>query len=257
MENQPTPQRRLRDVINVVTDEESINYRWYPNSGQLNSNVQLVSVEQLSDLLRSAGTDTNVPTSRVTKGDILLRNPYNNSYVLASEAESNFIQSKIIAIEVLSAKLGAKRVKGTCELASWEKRDIDANGQLKYGIVEGDARVALNENKRVASKYTLEADYDGHASSESGYEDAKAYLLASGLAGDPDACAIVEGRNPAKGNQMRRRQYHIEMSSEMNRLLDAAITVVPALPVLLLNTSIHSALSTKKTVVMTLDIEFS
>ncbi|KAA6382409.1 MAG: hypothetical protein EZS28_022064 [Streblomastix strix] len=230
-------QQFSKELIYFVEDEKSINYKYEKNYKKLDGNIQICSYEYDAPILKEQLLKEQcriLSKKPLSKGDILVKHPYeNNCYIHIEESEDVIFKYKCNKISDIARLLGASKWKITLELQKEGERIFDLDLGVKVKAVSANVHYKTEESNKLTKKYVTEDIYaEGNSSfTRKGYEEAQE--IAKRL-NDSDIHDLVEKRSPDRPNPLKKRTVSVELTTELNRSLDCAITL-HALPIFALS----------------------
>ncbi|KAA6349041.1 hypothetical protein EZS27_003532 [termite gut metagenome] len=242
-----------KDVIYLVEDEKSINYKYEKNYDKLDGNIQICSYEYDAPILKEQCRI--ISKKPLSKGDILIKHPYeDNCYIHIEESEDVIFKYKCNKISDIARLLGASKCKTTLELQEEGERTFEINGGTTTKKASLDMYYKTEESNKLTKKYATEDIYaEGNLSfTQEGYEEAQKIAK---LFNDLDIHGLVEKRSPNHPNLLKKRTVSVELATEFNHSLDCAITL-KALPIFALSAQINKIVKESKKVLFKMEVEF-
>lgn len=216
--------RHLPAVIYVAeSPEQAINYRWDSRSSKLHKNLKVLTAEEIYEL----GQD--IPHFQLpydlNSGDVLVRHPYNQGYLLVTDAEQEFIKASVDGIFLIAKSLCAKKVVyNDCKICE-SSREVNQKNELEYKVVEVSAAVDDQRKEYFLSKIIRECKFTKQELTIEQYEKAIDFAKERGLWENKDIQFLFDMRNPQQGSQMTHHKVQIEVFSSLNSALDIAFTL--------------------------------
>ena len=99
----------LAPVIHIAeSPEQAINYKWHSSFSRLNSNVVVLDS---CDIQRLGNERNNfcLPYD-LTPGEVLIRHPYNQGYIQATDAENEYVNDAAEGVLLIARCLGASEI---------------------------------------------------------------------------------------------------------------------------------------------------
>jgi hypothetical protein len=243
-----------KEVIYLVEDERSINYKYEKNYDKIDKNIQICSYEYDVPTLK---TQCQIISKKpLSKGDILVKHSYEkNCYIHIEESEDVIFRYKCQKISQIARLLGASRCKTTLELVEEKERIFDINTGFRVKAVSGKVHYKTEESNKLTKKYATEDIYaEGNSSfTQKGYEEAQKIAK---FFNDQDIHGLLEKRNPNFPNSLIKRTVSVTLTTELNRSLDCAITL-HALPIFALSAQINEIVKKRKEVSFKMEVEFN
>ena len=240
-------------VIYVTSPERAINYKWEKDSKKINSQVRIISEDDLSNLQESGYI--HFPQKPII-GDVLVKHPFEPcTYIHAENAIETIRQSKFFKICEIAQLLGTVKYQTDAIWKKSETRKVEANGEINYEVVV-DSEIKIDSKEKMAqvSKLTINADFNGiQVISKESFLKAQNKAKEYGLWGDVSIISLINQRDPENQNRLKELKYHIDLTSEANHLLDIAFSLEVA-AIFNLKATIKSAISKQEN--MTIDVTF-
>lgn len=240
--NQPLPQ-----VLYVATPERKKSYQWDEGAKKLDPKVKVVDREDISKL------DATFPKT-YNEGEVLMLHPFEDAtYINVAEIE-NFKDVKFYAYAEIAQQLGATGYKATYTRIETEELTKTSDGKMEFKKISGEAKINSDIKSATEGSFSLSAAFKGvPVVSKESYEKAKNLVHRYNLETDTMINSLIRRRNPANENLQYSETIHCELTKEINKGLDVAVSL-NAVKILALDTSFQR--STKFREVVELDIEF-
>lgn len=238
----------LPQVLYVATPERSISYQWSKDSDSIDPQVKVATLEQIRDYKA-------ILPKRIAVGDVLMLHPFEENLYINVNDVGNIRNAKFFAYSEIAQQLGAtgyKIVYGKKETSETER---STKNNLKYRK-KVDLEIDL-ENKNEASSilgFNISGTFEGvPVISDESYKKAKELVRKYNLETDTMIKSLINKRNPQNENPQHFEKIHCELTKEINRILDIAITINASK---MLELDSHTENKTKEREVFNLDIEF-
>jgi len=213
------------DVVHVVYDEMSRNYKYYGNINKLDKRLQIVSVDDAGRLFDENGI--TLMNCRPYEGQILFRHPFApNTYIDANCTQVDLFQDKVNKMALVLQMLGVKSVSGNAEWHERFKREIDADGHI--GIKKFGTSVEYQnvQSAQEFSKINIKKEYPNAQLTPDFYARAIVRAKELGLYNDSTVRSFIESRNPEYGgNVLGAERVTMELSKEYNELTSIAFSL--------------------------------
>lgn len=229
----------------------------YPLSGYteiLKGNIQWIHYEKVKELFNRDHINI-LGDSSISSGTILVKHPFlQNTYMEIDKLEKELFHSKMLNMSHILKNLGAKSFSGYAKIVEYKTRHWEGDGQISYKIIEVDSSVKTTIKEQYESEYSISDTYQG-VFTEDSYEKAKSIANQFGLDNDIDVKNLINMRNPKENNTLLSRKVNIELSRELNKILDTAFSL-SVLPVFTSTVRYKEVMEIRKKVVLTFDINF-
>ena len=223
-----TDNSHLAPVIYIAeSPEQAINYKWDSRSKWLNKNVKVLDCDAITQL--GKGKEHFYLPYDLTPGEALIRHPYNQGYILATDAEHEYLSASAEGIFLVARCLGATKISyKKCNIAEF-KREIDSNNSLHYKAVDMNLNIKQTIEQNLLNKIKMTREFPKQEFTESDFKKAKIIAQERGLLLSSDIRSLFDARDPALGAPMTHQTVNVEISSSLNKALDIAFTlnVVP------------------------------
>lgn len=243
--------KRILDkkVIYVATDERSLNYMFEDVADKLDENVQIVSIDDLPAIKKYVPNDVQV-------GDVLVKYPFEeNKYIKAEEASTVIRLDRFEIIGSIAQKLGANRYEVEQEIEERSTRVIDADGVLGFKKIKTVTNVHKKQEKLKTINVYSCSEFSGVSIiSQKSYNEAREIAKEHNMENDIMVQNLIRSREPSQQNQLLQKTYRLEMTSELDKLFDAAFSLSVMEPILDLNAQLKTTLTTKESI--KIDIKF-
>lgn len=240
------------DIIRVTGDELSRNYKYEKKSKLLDSHVQIVSIEDIGNMLDHDNIKlVNVYQPR--EGQILMRHPFApNTYIDASISPMELFQDKVNKMGIVLQRLGVKSISGHARWVETRRHEIDVNG--KVICVSGSYQ--KKQIHKECSEISIYKCYPNAQLTEHLYSQANIIAEQYGLNNDSQIDALIKSRDPLLGSNVQgQERVSIELSKEYNELTSIAFSL-NVLKVFEVGGSYKENIETVNTVKIDLDIQF-
>lgn len=241
--NQPLPQ-----VLYVATPERKKSYQWDEGAKKLDPKVKVVDREDIGKL------EATFPKA-YNEGEVLMLHPFEDAtYINVAEIE-NIKDAKFYAYAEIAQQLGATGYKATYTRKETEKLMESFDGKVGFKKIFGaEVKTNSDEISGIGGSFSLSASFNGvSVVSKESYEKAKDLVRRYNLETDTMINSLIRKRDPANENLQYSETIHCELTKEINKGLDVAVSL-NAVKILALDTSFQR--STEFREVVELDIEF-
>lgn len=241
----------LPPVIYVAEyPEQAINYKWY---SKLNKNVTVLEACQIQKL--GEGKKHFYLPYDLLPGEVLVRHPYNQGYILATEAENEYLKASTEGIFLIARCLGAtKIVYKKCNIAEF-KREINSNGDITYEAIKTKLEVKDLLEQKLESNSFKKQEYSKQEFTIEQFNKAKSVAEERGLIMSRDIRSLLDARNPELGSLLTHQTVNVEISSSLNQVMDIVFSLDTA-SVFSLNSNTKIATSKKTELNIEWDIVF-
>jgi hypothetical protein len=243
-----------KEVIYLVEDERSINYKYEKNYDKIDKNIQICSYEYDAPILKEQCRI--IPYDSLSKGDILIKHPYEkNCYIHIEESEDEIFKYKCQKISKIAGLLGASICDIKLELKEEEEKIFEKNGKITVKKIGIDARKKKEESEKLSQKFIIKDTYTaGNSFTEGGYKKAKEIAECFN---DTSINGLVEMRSPDFHDQLKKRMISVELTREFNRSLDYAITLNALPKVFTLSAQKYEIVKSRKKILFQMEVEFN
>lgn len=218
----------LAPVIYIAeTPEQAVNYKWDSKSKGLDRNIKVLTPEKISEL--GHGNEHFYLPYDLTPGEVLVRHPYNQGYILATDAEEEYLTEAAEGVFLIARCLGATKISyKKCNIAEYS-RTIDSDYGVKYKTVDLNVNVKQALSEKLLNRITIEREFPKQEFTAEQFQKAKAIAEERGLILSRDIRSLIDARDPSLGAPMTHQTVNVEISSSLNKALDIAVTlnVVP------------------------------
>ena len=214
----------LAPVIYIAeSPEQAINYKWDSRTNGLNRNVVVLEPDRIKELEK--GKKHFYLPYDLTPGEILVRHPYNQGYITATDAEDEYLMASAEGIFLVARCLGATKITyKKCSIAEY-RREVDSDNHLRYkgtGI-RLDVKNTLGQN--LLNKITMTREFPKQVFTVEQFNNAKLLAEERGLIMSRDIRSLLDARDPELGAPMSRQTINVEISSSLNKVMDIAFTL--------------------------------
>ncbi len=244
------------DVVHIVYDELSRNYKYEKNCNQLDRRLQVVSVDDADELFKRSGIKL-LNINKPVEGQILMRHPFEpNTYIDAAMKPIELFQDKVNKMGVVLQRLGVKSISGKAHWKESLKREIDANGRIGIRKFGASASYQYSEMQTECNKINIFKSYPNARLTRELYSESIEKAKQYGLYNDSQIYSLIESRNPSLGSNVQGcERVSIELSKEYNELTNIAFSL-NFLKVFELGFNYKETLEIVNNVAIDLDIQF-
>lgn len=233
----------LAPVIYVAeSPEQRINYKWDSGANSLNRNVVVLEPRQIQALCEGKN-NFSLPYD-LTPGEVLVRHPYNQGYIQASEAEEEYLTAAADGVFLIARCLGATKITyKRCNIVEFE-REINSDNSLRYKVVDAKSSTNTSLKEKLLKMYSKTQEFTKQDFTKSQFNKAKSTAEKRGLLMSSDIRSLLDARDPELGSPMTRQTINVEISSSLNKAMDIAFTL-NTVPFFNLNSNTKSATKRK------------
>lgn len=238
----------LPQVLYVATPERSISYQWSKDSDSIDSQVKVASLEQIRDYKA-------ILPKRIAVGDVLMLHPFEENLYINVNDVGNIRNAKFFAYSEIAQQLGATEYKIVYGNRETSEAEFSTKNKLKWRKKRG-GKLDMNDKKQASLilGFNMSGTYEGvPVISDESYKKAKEVVRKYNLETDTMIKSLINKRNPQNENHQHSEKIHCELTKEINRILDIAITINASN---MLKLDSHTQETTKKREIVNLDIEF-
>lgn len=237
------------DILHIVTEERSISYRWEENANRLDENLQIVSIADMNEALSQGHYSFDLSGS-LSVGMVLAKHPFlPNRYMDISKAQDVIFQDKLDCMFEIAKLLGVTFIKAKAAFKNEQKMEMSTDGELKYKCVDISLQVQKEEIQTLAKRYEREERFSGEFTKD-GYQKALEKAQQYGLGKDRDILYLLRQRNPDDPNSILEQSVKVEMTKELNTLLECAMSLNILPGVFSLKGHTRELISRRKTIVL-------
>lgn len=208
------------------------------------------------DKLRTWGATKQLPIPYdLAPGEVLIRHPYHQGYIKASDAEETYLSESTNGIFLIARALGATKISYKNSNIAESKREITNNNDVKYKVVEANLGIQQSVNQKLAYSITKEQVIEREPFNKEKFNKAVIIARERGLLSSRDIKDLIDSRNPEIGVPISQQYVKVEISSSLNTLLDIAFTV-NVVPFFHLNSNTKVATEKKLDMVVEWEIIF-
>ncbi len=215
---------KLKDIILVTSDEKALSYKWEDNA-KLLKDIQVVSQEYELTPLREEITFVGYVSN---KEQVFVRNPLNVlEYIEITRAEEHIFKSKIKFYKRIAYLLGAKSFSAESEFIEEKKLSIGADLNVAYKVVKIDGSFKKEQTEKFNATYELDSqfepklDFDRHRA----FEEANQLVKELNFYHEIDIVGLIENNNPNDQNREKSQIVKLQLSSELNDLLEISFNI--------------------------------
>lgn len=233
----------LAPVIYIAeSPEQAINYKWDSRTNGLNRNVVILEPSQIRTL--AEGKKHFYLPYDLTPGEVLIRHPYNQGYILATDAEEEYLTASAEGILLIARCLGATKIVYKKSNIAEFTREIDSNNSLKYKAVEMNLNIKQAKEQKLLNRISVTREFPMQKFTAEQFAKAKSIAEERGLMMSRDIRSLLDARDPDLGSPMTNQIVNVEISSSLNKVLDIAFTL-NAVPLFHLNSNTRIATQKK------------
>lgn len=247
-------ENNLNRVLCVTTPEKTVNYRWEEGSELLDGkDIAVVDMDEIKRL-QAKGIQFENAGAIITEGAVFGLHPYRaNCYVNLVLPEEELLDAKVDLLAQFYKHLGVKSIHFEAEFSEEHKRELSADGGIKYKVVELNAEYKKTQENKMNKRFSRKEEYVGEFSEES-YR--KAQSMYKQIEYNRQLEHLLKQRNPGDGNKILSQTIEVELTSELNDLTESAFSLTVLGGVFSLKGNFMEKVSTKKTIKLKTEIKF-
>lgn len=220
-----------------------------------NDTIQKIPINYADDYFKHDEIEVK-GISNFSIGLILAKHPFfKNSYITIDSLENEILHHKLICLSSIAQFLGAKSIKGHAVISDQQIRQKSASESIKYKGVKLGVQAKNEIAKKYESKYYIEDNFGGEFS-ENSYQHAVDEAKAFGWDQDIEISNLLDQRNPKHSMHIVSRKLTIELSQELNKILDSAFSACALGVCTRLNAGYKEILENRKTILFEMEIKF-
>lgn len=215
---------KLKDIILVTSDEKALSYKWEDNAKSIKG-IQVVSEEHDLEVLEKHLVFIGQIRD---KEQVFIKDPFvENCYVEISKAEDRFFRNKIKSYKKIALLLGAKTFNAKAEFIEENKLSIEADGSIGHTTFDVKAEFAKEQSSKLNKKYKLNSTLMPIENFDRlrGFEEAKEEVRRLGLQDEIDIVGLIENNDPSLQNREISQIVSLELTNELNDLLEMAFSL--------------------------------
>lgn len=227
------------NVIHLVYNERSINYRWFPDSCKLDKHLCIYSIDKVGEL-REKGF--KLPDS-IRENDVLIRSPFReNTFYSVKEANKRIAIDKFNVISRIAQYLGAMSYEIVSCVHQSGERSWGVNGDVCYKGVETKSGIETNEKFVNEYNVQLKDEFEGiHRLSDDDFQRAREEVEKYNFQWMD---ALLHARDPKQSNSITHREIQCSLSEEIESSLDVAFSLCACGGIFAIGGSVHKAIQT-------------
>lgn len=254
MHNYNNDSNHLPPVIYVAeSPEQRRNYKWYEKAQYLDKNIAVL----LPNEIRKLGKNEEhfyLPYD-LTPGEVLVRHPYNQGYILATDAEEQYLYASAEGVFLAARCLGATKISYIKHNISESKREIEVDANGKYKFVDVKLKTQKTTEEKLLNMIKMTREFPKQDFTKCQFDKAKAILEERGLLWSREIRSLIDARDPEMGSPMSSQTVHTKISSSLNNVLDVAFSL-EVLPTFSLNSTTKIAIEKKVDIEVEWEIVF-
>lgn len=212
----------LPRTILVADSNTKYSYSWYPGADKISKSVSVITHDDLKDFV-----GINFP-KEVKEGDILILHPFDGSRYVNINRVSDLENSKFLRFTEIAQLLGAKEYKIVSGSKYSYRTTIDAKGNLKVPTKKVEVGVNIeNENEfKKQMGFGLTDTFKGvYNTDERDYKRALALVKKYNFEDEETLLSLIKTRNPNNSNIHYNRTVICDITQEINKTLDIALSL--------------------------------
>ncbi len=248
-------QQQLKDVILVTSDEKSLSYKWDEKSKNLKG-IQVISedydLENLQKEIKFIGIQSD-------KEQVFVKDPFDkNTYVEITKAEKHFFKNKIKNYKKIALLLGAKSFSAKAEFIEENKFTTDATGNISHTVVDIDIALKKELSSKFDDTYNLNSALNPieNFNRQRGFEEANDLVKKLNFYNEIDIVGLIENNDPTLQSREVQQNVKLELTSELNDLLEMSFKLNAMGSVFGLGASFKSTTQSVKKIILETEIIF-
>lgn len=164
----------------------------------------------------------------LTPGEVLVRHPYNQGYMLLTEAEEKYFKASVDGIFLIARCLGATEIVYNKHTEINYLRQLNSKNEMRYKLIEGGLDVKYSGSQALIDKMEMVQKYPQQELTMEQFNKALSVAKERGLLlskNSDDIQRLLDARNPEYGSLMTYQHISVEVLSSLNNLLDIAFTL--------------------------------
>lgn len=246
---------RPKQVLLFQEDEKALGYQYEIPRTLSMRDIDVKSIDYDEEEVKK---NYILVGSQPNENSVYYLHPYKkNTYVHESLGEEHFLKEKIILLKRVAYLLGAKSIVTKIVFTEGKTREIDANGECRYKVIE--AGVGINHKTEekyskiveISDTFEQEEDFDLNKNIDELRNMIKEFHLHHEL----EMIDLIESRD-SRTSRTKLISKHIktEITSEYNRLLD--ISAKLSNPVFNVSVGFKNSLKTVNQIIVDIKFEF-
>lgn len=212
---------RPKQVLLFQEDEKALGYQYeIPRTLSMRD----IDVKSIDYDVEEVNKNYILVGSRPTENSVYYLHPYEkNQYVHESLGEEHFLKAKIFYLKKVARLLGAKHIVTKIVFAEGKTREIDANGECRYKVIEGgiDVKYKTEEKYKKSIEISQDVEPEEEFDLNENIDMLRSEIQELNLHHELEMIDLIDGRD-SRISKTKLTSTHIrtEITSEYNRLLD-------------------------------------
>lgn len=216
--------KHLAPVVYIAESPEvATNYKWDSHTSGLSKGVVVLEARQIRELAND-NKHFYLPYD-LTPGEILVRHPYNQGYILATDAEEEYIKASAEGIFLIAQCLGATKIEYKKSNIAEYKREIGSGNTIEYKTIDTNVNVKSSTDEKLLNIIKIKREFAKQEFTKAQFKKAVSIAEERGLLHSSDIRSLIDARDPDHGTTMLRQTIKMEVSSSLNKALDVAFTL--------------------------------
>ena len=245
---------KLNDVIILEKDKLALSYKYEDNAKFLNG-ITVCSYEY--DLPKLLEKYAFYPYDKPSIGEIYIRNPFDESVFISIDSFQTYvIQEKSTCISDIVRLLGASSFHSEFEISSVKERVWSSDNKVTYKTVQADLSMKQECINRLNIKSETNMEYDVKAFSQEDFQKAICKVNKYKMQSNPDVRALLKQRDPQNPPLLKKANFSVSLSHEVNSSLDIAFKLVVMSGIFNLSSNFKSSVKERYELIETIDVIF-
>jgi hypothetical protein len=206
-------------IVLFEEDERSLNYKFEKFADRLKS-TEILSLEYDKDeFLKKYEIIGQEPEL----GSVYYKHPNKPGfYINSSLDEYYFMEEKIEFYAKVAQLLGATGFEATVVLDSIEEMDFSGNGDIKYKVVEFDAKYKETVTNKISQRLELKRKIEKKTDFDikKGFIKATDFVNSHNFSADTKLQGLIDSRDPENDSFNKEQTLKTEITSDYNQLLE-------------------------------------
>lgn len=216
--------QQLKDVILVTSDEKALSYQW-ENEHQNLRGIQVISEEyDLVDLMK----EVTFIGLQNDKEQVFVKDPfYESTYIEVTKAEDRIFKNKIKNYKRIAYLLGAKSFSAKAEFIEEKISTTEIDGSVTVKVVKIEGDFKKEQTEKFNSTYELNSEFepDPNFDRQRAFDEAKHLVKELKFENEIDIIGLIENNDPSDQNRERKQNLKLQLTSELNDLLETSFTI--------------------------------
>lgn len=213
--------KRPKQVLLFQEDEKALGYQYeIPRTLSMRD----IDVKSIDYDVEEVNKNFTLVGAQPTENSVYYLHPYKkNTYVHESLGEDYFLKEKLALYIKVGYLIGAKTIVTKVISSESKKREIDANGECRYKVIEGDLNInhTTTESYKKSLEISKTFEHKDNFDLDKNIDKLRKMIDMFNLHHETNMISMIDARDSRNsGTILKTEHVKSEITSEYNKILD-------------------------------------